>query len=156
MTRQSRVSQYLSFAIITLLASIYSSNSLAADETAPLAVDGYDVVSYFTAHKAQKGNTSHEIKHGGKTYRFISKEHMALFTKDPAKYLPQYDGYCAYGVLNGTKAKADRAVWTIVHDKLYLTGDRDGMNKWKKNQEESVRQSDDQWDLIKDIPEKDL
>jgi len=156
MTRARNNSRYFYYITAILLAIVYCGNSWGKEDTSQLALDGYDVVAYFTNHKAQKGSPSFEKIHHGQTYRFASKEHMNLFVENPAQYLPQYDGFCAFGVLNGTKAKADPEVWTIEHGKLYLTGDRDGMNKWKNKVEDSIKLSDDQWDAIKDIPEKDL
>ena len=156
MTRLRNYSRYIFLTTVILMAMVYCGNINANDANPQLALDGYDVVSYFKVHKPQKGKPSFEKVHNGQTYRFISKEHLDLFVKHPDQYLPQYDGFCAFGVLNGTKAKGDPQVWTIEHGKLYFTGDRDGMNKWKKNVEDSIKLSDDQWDAIKDIPEKDL
>lgn len=40
-------------------------------------------------------------------WRFASGEHRDLFVKDPARYAPQYDGYCALGAADGAGAHKD-------------------------------------------------
>ena len=58
------------------------------------ALKEYDPVAYFEVGKAMPGSTefSHEIN--GTKFLFRSEASKALFVADPAKYLPQYGGYC--------------------------------------------------------------
>jgi hypothetical protein len=56
-------------------------------------------------------------------WRFASSEHRDLFSKDPARYAPQYDGYCAMGASGDAvahKDSVDPQAWAIVDGKLYL------------------------------------
>jgi len=156
MNLHSNSFRFLIIISLFLVVSLGSVNVLADSDKPKVALDSHDVVSYFAAHKAQKGTASFEKQYNGLVYRFVSKQNMELFTKNPTKYLPQFDGYCAYGVQNGTKAKGDPEVWVIVDGKLYFTGNKDSMSKWKKGFPDSLKESLDQWELIKDIPEKDL
>ena len=64
---------------------------------AGLAAGGYDVVSYFDG-KAQQGVRHHQAEHRGATYRFSSERNLKRFKSDPASYLPEFGGYCAFGV----------------------------------------------------------
>src|SRR5688572_11340240 len=66
-----------------------------------LGAKGYDVVAYFTDGKAMKGSPQFMHDYGGVTWRFASAEHRDLFKAEPARYAPQYAGYCAYGVAVG-------------------------------------------------------
>ena len=43
-----------------------------------------------------KGNPAIESTYQGVTYLFASAANNADFDKDPAKYVPQYGGFCAY------------------------------------------------------------
>ena len=55
----------------------------------------------FKQGKPVKGNPAIESTYQGVTYLFASAADKADFDKDPAKYVPQYGGFCAYGVANG-------------------------------------------------------
>jgi YHS domain-containing protein len=59
---------------------------------------GYDAVAYFKQHKAVKGDPKYSSKYEGATYYFASAEDKAEFDKSPAKYAPQYGGFCAYSM----------------------------------------------------------
>src|SRR5512147_1776342 len=74
---------------------------------AGLGAKGYDVVSYFTDGKPAVGSADFTQAYGGVTWRFVSKEHRDLFAKSPAKYAPQYGGFCAYGVSHGKLVDVD-------------------------------------------------
>ena len=98
------------------------------DETG-FAVSGYDVVAYFSlpqnpVGQAQTppvaGNVGITAEYNGATFAFASEENRDLFLEDPAKYAPQYDGHCAYGVAKGGKVPANPYLWRIVDGKLYL------------------------------------
>src|SRR5271168_3572377 len=82
-----------------------------------LALRGYDPVAYFTDGKPVPGDFTITARHEGATYRFASEDHKALFEKDPAKYLPQYGGFCAFGTAQGYKVDGDPNVWAIVEGK---------------------------------------
>lgn len=62
---------------------------------------GYDAIAYFRQGKPLKGNPEIASTYQGVTYLFASAANKAEFDKDPAKYVPQYGGFCAYGVANG-------------------------------------------------------
>jgi YHS domain-containing protein len=65
---------------------------------------GYDAVVYFKQGKPVKGDLKIKSSYQGATYLFASTENKADFDKDPAKYAPQYGGFCAYGVTLGVLA----------------------------------------------------
>jgi YHS domain-containing protein len=66
---------------------------------------GYDAVAYFKQlGKPVKGNPEIKSSFQGATYLFASAQNKADFDKDPAKYAPQYGGFCAYGVTIGVLA----------------------------------------------------
>jgi YHS domain-containing protein len=61
-----------------------------------LALQGYDPVGYFTDGKPVKGDPQYTTRRNGAVYRFASAEHKAMFDADPARYEPQYGGYCGF------------------------------------------------------------
>ena len=108
-----------------ILISVLSASSTFAGKPSVndenVANDGYDVVSYFTSHQAERGSKSHNAKHNGATYYFTNNEHKESFAKNPQNYLPQYDGYCAFAVAkHASKVKADPKTFKLSNRKLYL------------------------------------
>ncbi len=83
---------------------------------------GYDVVAYFTQNRHAIGTPQFESVHEGVTFRFASAEHKAQFDKQPAKYQPQYGGYCANGIAYAIPWGGDGDTWLVVDGKLYING----------------------------------
>ncbi|MEM9046374.1 MAG: YHS domain-containing (seleno)protein, partial [Pseudomonadota bacterium] len=68
------------------------------------AIDGTDPVAYFTEGKPVEGTSDHVMEWNSATWYFASAENLAKFAADPAKYAPQYGGYCAWAVSQGYTA----------------------------------------------------
>ena len=116
---------------------------------APLALHGYDAVAYFTAKKPIRGVAKHQTTHDGAAYRFSNQANLEAFKKNPAKYAPQYGGYCAFGAALGKKFDGDPAVWKVVDGKLYLNLNPDIQSKWEDDVPGNIRKADAQWPKIK-------
>ncbi len=114
------------------------------------AIRGYDPVAYFTDGKAIKGFSKFVYSWGGSDWHFFSDDHLKAFQRDPEKYVPQYGGYCAYGMAKGHKAPTDNDAWAIVNGKLYLNNSRDVQKLWKEKQMEYVQTADKNWPATKD------
>ena len=112
------------------------------------AIEGYDVVAYFTQGKPVKGSGDHEVEWNGATWRFASAAHRNLFAKDPAKYAPQYGGFCAFGVSRGYAVGIDPDAWKIVDGKLYLNYDTDVQAEWVKDIPGYIAKADANWPKI--------
>lgn len=93
---------------------------------AGLGAKGYDVVSYFTDNKPMQGSDKFTTSYGGVTWQFATAEHRDMFKADPAKYAPQYGGFCAWGVSEGKLFEVDPVNgWTLSDGKLYLNFNSD-------------------------------
>ena len=110
-----------------------------------VAVEGYDPVAYFTEGGPVEGSRQFEHAWQGATWRFASAAHRDLFAADPAKYAPQYGGYCAYAVARGYTAEIDPEAWRIVDGKLYLNYDREVQKLWEADLAGHVRAADANW-----------
>ncbi len=60
-----------------------------------VALDGYDPVAYFKESRARRGSSRHTATYRGLTYHFASAAHRLAFVRQPARYLPQFGGWCA-------------------------------------------------------------
>ena len=104
-------------------------NAVADGDDKHLMLFGHDVVAYFTQGTDRKGDPAIRSVIDGVTFRFASVEHKALFDREPSKYIPQYNGYCANGIVYGIPWGGDADSWRIINGKLYIfggKGSRDG------------------------------
>jgi YHS domain-containing protein len=91
-------------------------------------------VSYFTGDAPVVGSAEFTVKYEGYDYQFASAENAATFQEDPAKYAPQYGGYCAWAIgANDALASGDPNVYKIVDGKLYLNFNEAVAERWNKD-----------------------
>jgi YHS domain-containing protein len=113
-----------------------------------VAVGGRDAVAYFTQSKPVAGSESITLEHEGAVWRFASEANRDAFKADPAKYAPQYGGYCAYAVARGYTAKGDPEQWSIVGGKLYLNYDAPTKAAWEKDVPGYIARADANWPRV--------
>ena len=97
-------------------------NAVPGEGDERLMLKGHDVVAYFTQGRHAPGSTQFKSVHEGVTFRFASAEHKALFDASPARYLPQYGGFCANGIVYGIPWGGDADTWLMIDGKLYIFG----------------------------------
>ena len=114
------------------------------------AIDGYDVVAYFTQAKAVKGSKTFNTQWADATWYFATAEHRDLFKAHPEKYAPAFGGFCAYGVAEGYKVKIDPGAWDIVDGVLYLNYDLGVQKTWRKNRPAFIEKAQKNWQGLKD------
>lgn len=95
------------------------SQSVNADDS-KIALQGYSPVSYLDLGLAQKGLKEFKSTYGGNAYYFTSNEQKKAFEKSPERYLPQYGGFCAFGVAVGAKFRVDPNKFLVKDDKYFL------------------------------------
>ncbi len=110
-----------------------------------VAIEGYDPVAYFTDSKPVEGKSDFSYEWQGASWHFASAEHRDLFAKEPEKYAPQYGGYCAYAVSQGSTAGIDPEAWTVHEGKLYLNYDKKIQAKWTADMASYIDKADANW-----------
>jgi hypothetical protein len=111
-----------------------------------VAIQGYDVVSYFTDGKATKGSSDISLPFDDSRWQFANSSHKQMFEADPDHYLPQYGGSCAGGMSMGVSVPANPENWVIVDGKLYMvSGGKADLEEWKKHAEENIKAADKIW-----------
>jgi enamine deaminase RidA (YjgF/YER057c/UK114 family) len=142
----------------TLLALLFAAlfaSTAQADEPR-LSISGYDPVAYFTDGKAVQGKAEFEYVWRKQRWRFASGEHRDLFIKDPHRYAPQYDGYCALGAAIEAAAHKDTVdpeAWAIVDGRLYLVHSTYWLEQWRQKAREYIKQADKDWQAVADLPD---
>ena len=136
---------FTNFAVTMLFLSAIGGIFMTEAQAADTAIRGYDTVAYFTDAKAVKGVESYSFTWHNLTWHFVSKEHRDLFAADPAKYAPQYDGFCAWAMTESRLAYTDPEVWKVVDNKLYLNCSPSAFEKWSRDIPGNIKKADAIW-----------
>ncbi len=131
---------------ITLQAKAQTSEIFAPDS---IALRGYDVVAFYTEGRAITGSDKFLYNWKNVKWLFASAEHLALFKANPAKYEPQYGGYCAYGLARGYKAPTMADTWYIQGNKLYFNYNQKVKTVWQKDQQRFIDSANRKWPEVK-------
>lgn len=120
------------------------SNMRCFDSSTPV-LGGVDFVQYFTSFRVDKGtehsynesmvglvgDISFSSTYNDHNFYFLSAENKRIFEKDPAKFMPQYGGFCSWGISaefcpsypwskDCLGPAGNWAQWTIQNEKLYF------------------------------------
>ena len=118
-------------------------------DSSGVTIEGYDPVAYFERSRPVKGLEKFRVIHAGATYLFSSNHHKTLFRKNPATYIPEYGGYCAFGMRYGQTSRIDPHAWNIVDGKLYLSLNHGTQAIWKTNMGENITIANELWGKLK-------
>lgn len=129
--------------LLALLVTSCASKSAGFDSSP--AIGGYCPVSYFTEGQAVKGSPALSADYAGKEYHFATEQARATFRENPTKYLPAYDGWCAYGVASGQRIQVNPEVFSIVEERLYLNKNHWVGRSFEKKKATLIAQADQQW-----------
>lgn len=132
---------------------VFASASMASQfyEKDGAAIRGYDPVAYFTERKPVKGSARHASEYRGARFHFVNPANREAFEADPARFAPQYGGFCAFAVSKGYKAKIDPDAWTIVGDRLYLNYDRTVRELWMEDVSGNIQKADRKWPKVRGL-----
>ncbi len=125
----------------------------AVDLQKGFALKGYDPVAYFSDGRPAAGDPAISYQWRGATWLFATAEHRAAFAADPARYAPQFGGYCAFAVSRGTTADGDPLRWAVVNDKLYLNNNLLAMKFWDEDRPGNIQAGNSNWELIPKKPQ---
>jgi YHS domain-containing protein len=152
LTRIALAALALAFATVTLpsatVAQAPAGKILVNTNREGIALQGYDAVSFFTDGKPVKGDSEHSVTWRGATYLFASAEHEAAFQQDPAKYEPQFGGFCAWAVSRGYTAKIDISTWQVVGDRLIFNYSRDVQKRFNQDVAGNLAKADQNWPKV--------
>ena len=112
------------------------------------AIKGYDPVAYHTEGKPVPGSADITHEWNDATWRFASEENRALFQADPARYAPQFGGYCAWAVSKGYTASVDPEAWSVVEGKLYLNYSKSVRKQWEADRPAAIARAEANWPKV--------
>jgi YHS domain-containing protein len=97
-------------------------NAVADGADANLMLKGADLVAYFTEQRYLPGSPQFKSRYQGVDFRFANAANKALFDTSPRKYLPEFGGFCANGIVYAIPWGGDADTWRMVEGKLYIFG----------------------------------
>jgi YHS domain-containing protein len=113
-----------------------------------VAIRGYDPVAYFSLGRPTQGVAAFKATYQGAEFRFANAANRAAFIANPARYAPQYGGYCAWAVSQGYTAGIDPNAWAIVDGKLYLNYNREIQTRWQGDRANFIVAGNRNWPLV--------
>ncbi len=116
----------------------------------PVMLLGHDPVAYFERGAPARGSPQHVVDLPARSYYFASAENKAAFLADPARYEPQYGGFCASGAAFAVKLGSDPTAWTVRDGRLFIFGDIIGKTAWELDPAWNVAHADRLWPGIAD------
>lgn len=142
--------------VLLALALVVTSLGYAQDlkknhniDDSKIALQGYSPVSYLDLGIAQRGLKEYKATHNGIAYYFTSEAQKKTFEASPEKYLPQYGGYCAFGVSVGAKFRVDPTKFVVKDGKYFLflyDVEVDAQQLWlAENHQKVVKKADANW-----------
>jgi YHS domain-containing protein len=111
-----------------------------------LMLKGYDPVAYLIEGRPVPGRPEIRTAHDGVTYRFASHSNRQLFITQPARYVPQYGGFCAQRMSFAIPAPAEPAAFKIIAGRLYVFGGARQRLYFEMDQERNLRLADQYWE----------
>lgn len=154
------------FAIAAVTALCAFGPAMAADEFnvapgltyggAPLGLHGADPVALLDHGTHAEGKASIAAAHNGVAYYFDSEESQKAFEANPARYQPQYGGFCAFGVSVGKKFDGDPRFAAVLNDKLYVFLNEDVFKAYQKDQAGTIEKAEANWTTIEHTAATDL
>jgi YHS domain-containing protein len=148
------------------LTTFFATAAVASAHAGPQYIDetkyansGYDPVAYFDLEQAPvgqpqphavPGKSSITAEYNGATWAFATEENREKFLADPAKYAPQFDGHCAYGIAQGGKVPGNPNLWRIIDGKLYLNITPTVVGFWNKDIDGFIGTANQNWKKLED------
>lgn len=139
-TAESSSAQVIAQAEATRFPAVYTENGVA--------LDGQDVVAYFTQSELIEGSQQYTYSWNGAEWLFSSAENRNLFAQNPAAYAPQYGGYCAKAAAGGVLATTVPTAWEVRDGKLYLNYSAEAQAEWKQDTANKIQLANANWPAI--------
>ena len=111
-----------------------------------LMLAGNDPVSYQTAAAPVKGDPSIKTAYDSGTYRFTSTASRDEFMKNPAKYAPQYGGFCSNGAPYSIMMGGSATTYKVVNGRLFVFSGPDSRKYWEMEEAKNIQLGDHYWE----------
>jgi len=135
----------LGAAVVSAETTTAQSKTLLNVDKSGLAIQGYDPVAFFAQGMPVKGRPEFESQYKSARYRFASADNQAAFDANPAKYEPQFGGFCAFAVSENHTAPVKVDAFMIVNGRLLLQYDKEVKETFAKDPQGRLARADKNW-----------
>jgi YHS domain-containing protein len=136
------------------LAVLAGATMLSAQKSNEPAIGGYCPVAYQAAKMAQKGDPAFASTFEGQTFLLSNGMAKQMFDKEPAKYAPAYQGFCAAAVARGMKLKSNPELFTVEGGKTYLFSTAEAKAMFDKNKANTITMANQNWPKVSKLEAK--
>lgn len=123
----------------------------AVNNVETIALKGFDPVAYFVDHKPRKGDPEITSRYQGVVYEFANKDNKAAFDKEPARYVPEFNGFCAFGVTEGLKIDVDPHAYAINGGRLNVFFSEEARDAYQGDLPAKSKEAHDKWPEVKKL-----
>ena len=144
--------------LVAVMSILASSAAMAVDEYntatgltaagAPLGLHGVDPVAFVDIGNRIEGTARYTAVHDGVAYYFSSEANKAVFEKSPRRYLPQFGGFCTFGVSVAKKFDGNPRFAAVENGKLYVFLNEAIFNEFQKDRKGTIRKAEQNWRKI--------
>lgn len=120
-------------------------NAIAMEGSDRVMLFGADVVAYQTMNKYVQGSKAFQSNYKGVDFHFSKAEHKALFDQTPDKYLPQFGGYCANGIMFGIPWGGNADNFLVKDGKVYVFGGEVSQKAFALELDKNIALADQYW-----------
>jgi YHS domain-containing protein len=113
-----------------------------------VAIQGFDAVAYHTQQQAVKGSRAFAHAWRGVTWHFASAENRDRFARSPEQFLPEFGGFCAYGVTRGYAVDIDPQAFAVVDGRLYLNYSKRVQSTWNQDRAGYIEKARTNWPKV--------
>lgn len=113
-----------------------------------IALSGYDVVAYFTEHRAVEGDADYALSWRGATWYFVGPDTLMAFEMNPEAYAPQFGGYCAYAVAEGRTGPSEPDAFFVREGRLYFLNDTRMLDEVRGDLDGIVAAAESHWPAV--------
>jgi hypothetical protein len=113
-----------------------------------VAIQGYDAVAYHTQQQAVKGSRAFTHVWRGVTWQFASADNRDRFATSPESFIPEFGGFCAYGVSRGYAVDIDPQAFAIVDGTLYLNYSKRVQSTWNQDRAGYIEKARRNWPKV--------
>ncbi len=116
--------------------------------SANVIIHDYDVVEYVVSNKPVKGQASQAVYFNHAVYRFSTDANKEAFKKEPARYAPDFGGYCPVAASMGDVEDIENDQFEVYSGKLYLFMNKKAKEMWIKDKVKILAKATANWPCL--------
>jgi len=123
---------------------------------APLGLHGVDPVAFIKLGNRIDGNATYTAVHDGVAYYFASEANKQAFESSPSRYLPQFGGFCTFGVSVAKKFDGDPRYAAVQDGNLYVFLNEAIFTEFQKDRAGTIAKAEKNWRKIEHMEARSL